>query len=205
MRRTDADGRTEDRKAKEIPAGEKGKRRAALAAVLAVVLLAAAVLPRLIGGAAAAGTGYTVEQAARRDLLVSVTGSATLEPADSYQVNTLVSGAILTAPFEEDDLVEMGALLYELDSGDAQTSVSRAELSVEQARLVYDQAMEALHPTALISGTIQEGLCPQWRQCDGGDRTGQNRRQHGLVHRLSVPLCGTFGILCGPAGHGVRG
>ena len=146
----------EPRKIKKLRLGKKGKKGAVLAVVLAVVVLAAVVLPRLGGGAAAAGAGYTVEQAARRDLSVSVTGSATLEPADSYQVNTLVSGAILTAPFEEDDLVEMGALLYELDSGDAQTSVSRAELSVEQARLAYDQAMEALHPTAPISGTIQE-------------------------------------------------
>lgn len=67
-------------KPKKFRLGKKGKRRAALAAVLAVVLLAAAVLPRLIGGAAAAGTGYTVEQAARRDLSVSVTGAAPWSP-----------------------------------------------------------------------------------------------------------------------------
>lgn len=124
--------------------------------LLALVILAATVLPRLGGGAGVTEVGYTVERAARRDLSVSVSGSATLEPADSYQVNTLISGAILRAPFEEDDLVEQGALLYELDSGDARNSVSRAGLSVEQARLSYDQAKEAQHPTAPISGTISE-------------------------------------------------
>ena len=138
---------------KKFRLGKKGRVAVVL---LALVILAAAVLPRLGGGTGVTEVGYTVEQAARRDLSVSVSGSATLEPADSYQVNTLISGAILSAPFEEDDLVEQGALLYELDSGDARNSVSRAGLSVEQARLSYDQAKEAQHPTAPISGTISE-------------------------------------------------
>ena len=142
-----------EKKQRKFRLGKKGR---ILAALLAVVVLAAAVLPRLGRGDAAAETGYTVEQTARRDLSVSVTGSATLEPADSYQVNTLVSGTIRSAPFEEDDLVEQGALLYELDSGDARNSVSRAGLSVKQAQLSYDQAKEAQHPTAPISGTINE-------------------------------------------------
>lgn len=133
-----------------------GKKGCVVAVLLVLAIVAAAVLPRLGQGASAVETGYAVEQAARRDLSVSVSGSATLEPADSYQVNTLVSGAILSAPFEEDDIVEQGALLYELDSGDARNSVSRAGLSVEQARMSYDQAKEAQHPMAPISGTISE-------------------------------------------------
>ena len=138
---------------KKFHLGKKGRVAVVL---LALATLAAAVLPRLGDGAGVAEAAYAVEQATRRDLSVSVSGSATLEPADSYQVNTLISGAILSAPFEEDDLVEQGALLYELDSGDARNSVSRAGLSVEQARLSYDQAKEAQHPTAPISGTISE-------------------------------------------------
>ena len=142
-----------EKKQRKFRLGKKGR---ILAALLAVVVLATAVLPRLGGGTEAAETSYTVEQVVRRDLSVSVSGSATLEPADSYQVNTLISGAILSAPFEEDDLVEEGALLYELDSGDARNSVSRAGLSVQQAQLSYDQAKETRRPTAPISGTISE-------------------------------------------------
>ena len=103
-----------------------------------------------------AATGYVVAQAVRRDLTVSVSGSATLEPADSYQVTTLISGEIESAPFEEGDLVTQGTLLYAMDSGDAQSSVSRANISVEQAKLSYAQAQEALQPTASMSGTINE-------------------------------------------------
>lgn len=145
-----------EKKEKKLRFGRKGKKRAVLAVALVLVLLAAVVLPRLKKNTVAPGTGYTVEETALRDLTVQVNGSATLEPADSYQVNTLVSGAILDAPFAEDDLVEKGALLYELDSGDAQANVSRAGLSVKQARLSYDQAQSALRPTAPIAGTIQE-------------------------------------------------
>ena len=116
---------------KKFHLGKKGRVAVVL---LALATLAAAVLPRLGDGAGVAEAAYAVEQATRRDLSVSVSGSATLEPADSYQVNTLISGAILSAPFEEDDLVEQGALLYELDSGDARNSVSRAGLSVEIGR-----------------------------------------------------------------------
>ena len=142
-----------EKKQRRFHLGKKGR---VFVVLLAVVVLATAVLPRLGGGTEAAETSYTVEQVVRRDLSVSVSGSATLEPADSYQVNTLISGAILSAPFEEDDLVEEGALLYELDSGDARNSVSRAGLSVQQAQLSYDQAKETRRPTAPISGTISE-------------------------------------------------
>lgn len=141
------------RKRKLPHLGKKGKL---IAGALAVVVLAAAVLPRLGKGAASAELPYLLAQVQRRDLSVSVSGSATLEPADSYRVTTLVSGAILEAPFEEDSLVEKGTLLYAVDPGDAQDSVNRAGLTTQQAQLSYEQAQEALHPTAPIAGTINE-------------------------------------------------
>lgn len=134
------------------------KRKKLLAGGLALVLLAALVLPRIGGNTVAAGASYLASPVERRNLTVSVSGSATLEPADSYQVTSLLSGTILNAPFEEDQLVEQGALLYALDPSDAQDSMNRANLSSEQARLSYRQAQEALYPTSPISGTIHEIL-----------------------------------------------
>ena len=122
-----------------------------------MAVLAAAVLPRVLNqGGGTAAVPYQLAQTERRDLSVSVSGSATLEPADSYQVTTLTSGSILEAPFEEGDLVEQGALLYAMDHSEAQDSVNRANLSQKQAQVSYQQAQEALHPTAPISGTINE-------------------------------------------------
>ena len=134
-----------------------GKKGRLLAGAAAVAVLAAAVLPRVLNqGGGTAAVPYQLAQTERRDLSVSVSGSATLEPADSYQVTTLTSGSILEAPFEEGDLVEQGALLYAMDHSEAQDSVNRANLSQKQAQVSYQQAQEALHPTAPISGTINE-------------------------------------------------
>ena len=134
-----------------------GKKGRVLAITAAAAVLAAAVVPRVLNrGGGAAAVPYQLAQAERRDLSVSVSGSATLEPADSYQVTTLISGAILDAPFEEGDLVDQGALLYAMDHSEAQDSVNRANLSQKQAQVSYQQAQEALHPTAPISGTINE-------------------------------------------------
>lgn len=145
-----------EKKRFRLPRIRWSRRKKILAGILALVVLAAVVLPRLGGNTAVAGASYQSASVERRDLTLSVSGSATLEPADSYQVTTLVSGNILSAPFEEGDLVEQGALLYALDHSDAQSSVDRANLSTQQAQLSYEQALEALHPTAPISGTIQE-------------------------------------------------
>ena len=101
-------------------------------------------------------SSYLVATATRQDLTVSVSGTATLQPADFYNVTTLLSGDIVSAPFEEGDLVAKDTLLYTMDSSDAQDSMDRAQISVQQAQLAYQQAQEALHPTATISGTVSE-------------------------------------------------
>lgn len=146
-----------EKKSWKLPGGKRpGKRRwKAVAAVVIVAAIGAAVVFGQ-GGPKQMGPVYRPEQVTRRDLSVKVAGTATLEPADSYQVTTLISGEIQGAPFEEGDLVEQGTLLYTLDSGNAQSSVGMAQISVEQAQLSYQQAKEALNPTAPISGTLNE-------------------------------------------------
>ena len=148
---------SEDVSVKKKRFSGKGKKRLLplAAAALAIVLLGSQVL-KLGKADTAEGGGYQAEAVQQRDLSVTVTGTATLEPADAYQVSTLVSGTILSAPFEEDQQVEKDTLLYTLDSGDAQDSVARANISVEQARLSYQQALEAQNPTAPIAGTLNE-------------------------------------------------
>ena len=73
-------------------------------------------------------SSYLVSTVTRQDLTVSVSGTATLQPADSYNVTTLLSGDIVSAPFEEGDLVTKDTLLYTMDSSDAQDSMDRAQI-----------------------------------------------------------------------------
>ena len=139
-----------EKKSWKLPRPKRtGKRRWKVAAAVVVVAAIGAAAVFGQGGPKQMGPVYRPEQVTRRDLSVKVAGTATLEPADSYQVTTLISGEIQSAPFEEGDLVEQGTLLYTLDSGNAQSSVGMAQLS-------YQQAKEALNPTAPISGTLNE-------------------------------------------------
>ena len=129
------------------------------------ILIALAVVIAIVAGCVSSlsknvntqlSSSYLVATATRQDLTVSVSGTATLQPADSYNVTTLLSGDIVSAPFEEGDLVTKDTLLYTMDSSDAQDSMNRAQISVQQAQLSYQQAQEALNPTAPISGTVSE-------------------------------------------------
>lgn len=132
------------------------KRLAALTAAVLALALALNRCARQDGGQAAA---YLIETAQRRDITVSVSGTGTLQPIDSYKVTALVKGEILEAPFEEGQVVEKDALLFQIDAGDAESSISRAQLTVEQAELAYQQLLRSQKDALLeanADGVVQE-------------------------------------------------
>ena len=106
---------------------------------------------------AASATSYTTAEVTRMDVSSSITGSGTLEAADSYSVTTLIEGSILTADFEEGDEVEEGTILYTIDSSDASNSLEQAEISLNQAQRSYNNQLESqedLIITAPVSGQV---------------------------------------------------
>ena len=106
---------------------------------------------------AASATSYTTAEVTRMDVSSSITGSGTLEAADSYSVTTLIEGSILTAAFEEGDEVEEGTILYTIDSSDASNSLEQAEISLNQAQRSYNNQLESqedLIITAPVSGQV---------------------------------------------------
>ena len=129
----------------------KKARKWIILGVLAVAVIGGgtAFLSRAKAKAAQPETTYTTATAEKRSITNSLTGSGTLEPADSYTVTTLVSGEVLSDTFEEGDIVEKDQLLYTIDSSDVSTSESQAQTS-------YNQAVKAKYPTADISGTVSE-------------------------------------------------
>ena len=110
-------------KKKRGPRLGKKKKWLVLVLVLAVAAIAAV---KLLGGRESEAA-VTYQETAKRDITRSLSSSGTLEPADSYTVNTLVSGEILSDTFEEGDLAEKDQLLYTLDSSDAATSQNQAQ------------------------------------------------------------------------------
>ncbi|MDR2421153.1 MAG: efflux RND transporter periplasmic adaptor subunit [Oscillospiraceae bacterium] len=148
-------------------APEKPKRRrgikkwivlAVVAAVLAAAVIAAGQLLRRFGGAVQAyASEYVTDTVGRRDISSSLSGSGTLQPADSYSVTTLIEGEILTADFEEGSTVEKDTVLYEIDSSNTSSGLERAELTLASARNSYERQLEnreKLEIKAPVSGYI---------------------------------------------------
>ena len=124
---------------KAKPKKKKGRwKKRAVALVLALALAGGCgwwYLSRQSGAAQAEDASiYTEVSVERRDITSTITGSGTLEAANTYSVTSLVEGTILTAGFEEGDEVEEGTVLYTIDSSDAESSLEQAQISVDQAQ-----------------------------------------------------------------------
>ena len=107
----------------------RGKKRKVLALVLVIAVAGGAVIWHGKGQTASAVLEYQEAAVERRSITNSLTASGTLEPADSYTVNTLVSGEILSDTFEKGDEVEEGQLLYTIDSSNASSSLTQSQNS----------------------------------------------------------------------------
>ena len=91
-----------------------------------------------------ANASYETQAVERHDIISTITGSGTLEAADSYLVTTLVEGDILTSPFEEGDIVTKGQVLYTLDSSSISSTLEQAQISFRQSQRSYHKKLESL-------------------------------------------------------------
>ncbi|MDN5351814.1 MAG: HlyD family secretion protein [Clostridiales bacterium] len=130
--------------------GSKSKkkiRKRVIAIVLIVALVGTGTFLYLRRNATSTSTSdtemvtYTV---ATGNISETLSGSGTLEPANSYSVTTLVTGDILSSDFEEGDIVDKDTLLYVVDSTDAENSLTKSEDSLEQTQRNYDRTVETL-------------------------------------------------------------
>jgi HlyD family secretion protein len=106
-----------------------------------------------------ADTQFTTAQAVIGTVESSISGKGTLNPADQYEVKSLVKGEILSAPFEEGDSVNKGQLLYQISTSEIENSIKTAELNVDKAKLLYQETIEKqtdLSITAKESGYIKK-------------------------------------------------
>ncbi|SHO53976.1 efflux RND transporter periplasmic adaptor subunit [Anaerocolumna xylanovorans] len=88
-----------------------------------------------------------------------LSGKGTIEPLDKYEVNALVKGEVLDAPFEEGDMVKKGDILYQISTKDVENSIENASLSLQKAEKTYNDTLTKLgelEGTAKISGYVKK-------------------------------------------------
>lgn len=129
------------------PRKKKRKRHRWLKRLIAVVL-AAAVLGGgalwFFGGqrrAAPVEESVNTVQVSRQTLQTSLSSSGTLQPLNTYAITSLVSGEVVSADFEEGDLVEEGAVLYRIDTDSVESQISSALTQEERAQEAYEEAL----------------------------------------------------------------
>ena len=174
---------------KKIPKSVEPKKLLKRKWILLPVILAAAAIAALTlrgGSRRNIQTSYQEAPVASRTITSALTGSGTLLPANSYTVTTLVEGDILTAGFEEGDMVEKDTVLYEIDSSDAANNIEKAQISLNQARRNYEDAVDGQYLRAGSSGSLFSLLV------DVGDEVTQGQeiaviRQSGTM-KLTVPF-----------------
>ena len=93
----------------------------------------------------------TTAKVETRDIQNVLSSSGTISPLHSYEVTTLVEGEVITADFEEGDIVEEGQVLYQIDTDNldnqmdnANTTLDRAKKNLSKAEDSYRDAQEKL-------------------------------------------------------------
>lgn len=156
----------ETKNAEELKAAKRRKRKKVIKTVIKTVVILAVLAvaaffayKHFLGGKGAAPSEitYTYAEVERRDIKEELSGSGTLESADSYTLSTRVAGDILSDTFSEGDTVSEGDVLYVIDSSDMDTNLERAKNALSDAQKTYNEKVadrKELNITAPISGVV---------------------------------------------------
>lgn len=155
-----------------------------------VVVVAAAGAVFLIGGgnkAASRDVTYAETTPTRQDVSNSLSGTGTLNPANTYTVKSLVDGKILTGGFEEGDKVEEGDVLYTIDSSDASTNLEKASIALQQAQRSYDKTVDLQYVRAEVDGTVSSLKVAKGDQVTSGQEVAVIRDSSKMLLNLLFP------------------
>ena len=155
-----------------------------------LVVVAAAGAVFLIGGgnkAASRDVTYAETTPVRQDVSNSLSGTGTLNPANTYTVKSLVDGKILTGGFEEGDKVEEGDVLYTIDSSDASTNLEKASIALQQAQRSYDKTVERQYVRAEVDGTVSSLKVAKGDEVTSGQEVAIIRDSSKMLLNLLFP------------------
>ena len=166
-----------------------------------LVVVAAAGAVFLIGGgrngAASRDVTYAETTPVRQDVSNSLSGTGTLNPANTYTVKSLVDGKILTGGFEEGDKVEEGDVLYTIDSSDASTNLEKASIALQQAQRSYDKTVDRQYVRAEVDGTVSSLKVAKGDEVTSGQEVAVIRDNSKMTLALEFPAADAAGFSVG--------
>lgn len=185
----------------EVPAEQRPKgwrpfvrrnwKRIAAAACAAAVA-GAFLLPGKGAKPAGVDTAYLESAVERRNITNVFSGSGTIAAANTYTVNALVSGTVLTADFAVGDTIEEGTVLYTIDS-------SNAANSVEKAQRNYEDAVDAQYVRSTIGGTLTSYKVAVGDVVTAGQEVATVRDASTLLLTLEFPAADAANFTVGQA------
>ena len=131
-----------------------------------------------------------------RDVSNTLSGTGTLNPANTYTVKSLVEGKVLTGEFEEGDVLDEGSILYTLDSSDASTNFEKAEIAMQQAQRSYDKTADRQYVRAEVAGVVSALKVAKGDEVTSGQEVAVIRDSSKMVLRLEFPAAdaATFSV-----------
>ena len=132
----------------------------------------------------------------KRDLSNSLSGTGTLNPANTYNVKSLVAGKVLTSTIEEGDIVEEGTVLYTVDASDATTKVEQASITLQQAQRSYDKTVDRQYVRAEVAGVVATLKVAKGDEVTSGQEVAVIRDSSKMVLQLEFPAAdaATFSV-----------
>lgn len=156
---------------------------------------------------------YVQDTPSKRDISNTLSGTGTLNPANTYNVKSLVAGKVLTSTIEEGDMVEEGDVLYTVDSSDASTKVEQASITLQQAQRSYDKTVDRQYVRAEVAGVVSTLKVAKGDEVTSGQEVAVIRDSSKMTLQLEFPaadaanfsvgqsaevtLDGTFEVLTG--------
>ena len=132
-------------------------------------------------------TSYVETAPEERDVSNSLSGTGTLNPANTYNVKSLVAGKVLTSTIEEGDIVEEGTVLYTVDASDATTKAEQASITLQQAQRSYDKTVDRQYVRAEVAGVVATLKVAKGDEVTSGQEVAVIRDSSKMVLHLEFP------------------
>lgn len=117
------------------------------------------------GGKKNAQKSYVSADAYMGNIVETVEQSGTVQPYERREITALVRGEVMESPFNEGDLVEEGDTLYKIDDEDAQLSLERSKINLDEV----NENINNLKIYAPVSGVVSGFQLSEGDYVNGGE------------------------------------